>query len=394
MGLLSKKSLLVAFFALSITTGASVVITGNNGVSMLATKGAKIEDYKIVFNKDTGRLLTATAKTPSNNLIANVKDSAGSYHKIEFETACFKRDSADIFGTFDFAYFGGAYIRNLTPINGIKSIKINHVNEDKDTDFVLLWGWDEVIRDYEDFTNSIFACYQEFEYDDETYSDNFEFDFYNDLPNYFALINWGGEEQIKSLEIEYCCHDKGTMPDSYKGFEDIRFSKNEEDYYSETTLEGLQVSESSDNFNNSNLNIPDTFWGQKVTAIGDMAFRNKSSLKSVTFGKNVQKIGFNSFASTGLSKVIIPSNIKDIGDSAFEGCKDLTKVYFEKNDDIGLSLSAFKSCASKGVFDFYLEGTSSDVLNSYIRNAINYCDLKNKKVIMHYGVSRAEFEAL
>ena len=67
---------------------------------------------------------------------------------------------------------------------------------------------------------------------------------------------------------------------------------------------------------------------------------------------------------------------------------------FEKNDDIRLSLSAFKSCASKGVFDFYLEGSSSDVLNSYIRNAINYCDLKNKKVTMHYGVSRAEFEAL
>jgi len=57
------------------------------------------------------------------------------------------------------------------------------------------------------------------------------------------------------------------------------------------------------------------------------AFRNCSSLTSVTLGDRVTSIGEDAFyRCTSLTSVTIPNSVTSIGDRAFSGCSSLTSV--------------------------------------------------------------------
>ena len=88
----------------------------------------------------------------------------------------------------------------------------------------------------------------------------------------------------------------------------------------------------------------------RVVSIGDNAFKGKTSLKSVTIGKNVMTIGNNAFNGckalttinggaavskigekafykcTALKKITLEAKVKTIGKSAFYGCKNLKTI--------------------------------------------------------------------
>jgi hypothetical protein len=101
------------------------------------------------------------------------------------------------------------------------------------------------------------------------------------------------------------------------------------------TLYGIQVTKIVDNdglhdglFANKGLTsvvIPDT-----VTEIGIDAFwRNK--LSSVVIGKNVKTIGRRAFAvNAELTEIVIPDSVTQIGDSVFQGC-GLTSLTWGKS---------------------------------------------------------------
>ena len=70
------------------------------------------------------------------------------------------------------------------------------------------------------------------------------------------------------------------------------------------------------------VSLPET-----ITSIGNYAFSNCSSLKSVTFGDNSQltSIGERAFLGcSGLTSITIPEGVTSIGVSAFWGCRGLT----------------------------------------------------------------------
>lgn len=56
-----------------------------------------------------------------------------------------------------------------------------------------------------------------------------------------------------------------------------------------------------------------------------------SSLKTLTFGNHITKIGANSFAGTSITEVIIPPTVTEIGNNAFAGDTALTNVSFPPN---------------------------------------------------------------
>ena len=66
-----------------------------------------------------------------------------------------------------------------------------------------------------------------------------------------------------------------------------------------------------------------------VTSIGNSAFRDCSSLTSVTIPNSVTSIGNSAFSGcNSLTSVTIPESVTSIGDYAFRGCSSLTSLNF------------------------------------------------------------------
>ena len=64
-----------------------------------------------------------------------------------------------------------------------------------------------------------------------------------------------------------------------------------------------------------------------VTSIGDLAFRDCSSLTSVTIGSGVTSIGYEAFRDcSSLTAITIPNSVTSIGQYAFQECSKLTSV--------------------------------------------------------------------
>ena len=76
----------------------------------------------------------------------------------------------------------------------------------------------------------------------------------------------------------------------------------------------------------TDIAIPSTYNGMKVTGIGDSAFRNCDSLKSITIPNSVTSIGNYAFYGCDALINVTLYGVTSIGSSAFEHCDNLTNV--------------------------------------------------------------------
>ena len=77
------------------------------------------------------------------------------------------------------------------------------------------------------------------------------------------------------------------------------------------------------------LDIPSTYNGLPVTSIGIEAFRDCTSLSSITIAESVTSIGIGAFYNcTSLSSVTIPDSVTSISSDAFNACTSLTSLSF------------------------------------------------------------------
>lgn len=121
--------------------------------------------------------------------------------------------------------------------------------------------------------------------------------------------------------------------------------------------------------NESNVIIPESLDGMRVTAIGEgafkggrvlrsvvipesvrrigsSAFKDCRNLASVTFGDGVEEIGGSAFLGcTALTGVVIPANVRSIGALAFADCMGLEKLEAAHGVEI-IGYSAFRDCKS------------------------------------------------
>ena len=100
------------------------------------------------------------------------------------------------------------------------------------------------------------------------------------------------------------------------------------------------------NGSSTNLIIPSTIAGKKVTNIGDSTFKNCSSLTNVIIPNGITSIGKDAFRSCkSLTSITIPNSVTRIGNWAFSDCTGLTNVTI-LNSVTSIGDSAFAYCLS------------------------------------------------
>ena len=94
------------------------------------------------------------------------------------------------------------------------------------------------------------------------------------------------------------------------------------------------------------VNISNIYDGLLVTEIEAYAFRNNTSVKSITIPSTVETIGEYAFAGcTSLEEIIIPASVTNIGVNAFDGCTSLKKVILPDGITV-LPEYIFRGCTS------------------------------------------------
>ena len=72
------------------------------------------------------------------------------------------------------------------------------------------------------------------------------------------------------------------------------------------------------------------------------AFADK--ITSVSIGSGVTHIGAFAFMNASISSLVVPRNVKSIGECAFDTCEKLSKVYFARGLE-SIGRKAFRDCA-------------------------------------------------
>ena len=140
----------------------------------------------------------------------------------------------------------------------------------------------------------------------------------------------------------------------------------------------------------SNVIIPAIYNNLPVTSIGNYAFKNGSSLTSVTMGSGVTNIGAYAFSGcTSLTSITISDSVTSISEYAFEGCSKLTSITIP-DSVTSISNSVFLNCSSLNYNEYdnaYYLGNETNpyvVLVKAKETSITSCSINtNTKVI--YG---------
>ena len=117
-----------------------------------------------------------------------------------------------------------------------------------------------------------------------------------------------------------------------------------------------------------NVNIPEsvTYKGQtySVTSIGNDAFRDCSSLTSITIPNSVNAIGDRAFYDCrSLTSITIPNSVTSIGNSAFENCSDLASINIPQSVT-SIGTYAFEGCTSVSSISVDTKNTKYDSRNN------------------------------
>ena len=97
--------------------------------------------------------------------------------------------------------------------------------------------------------------------------------------------------------------------------------------------------------------------GDGIVAVGDYAFNDVASLKSVILNDGLKTIGVEAFRNTSINSVRVPAGVESIGDAAFAYCEN-ANVILVAGAETAVGESAFILTEPKG-FLYAHEGSSA-----------------------------------
>lgn len=96
------------------------------------------------------------------------------------------------------------------------------------------------------------------------------------------------------------------------------------------------------------VTVPSELDGYKVTGIGNKAFYDNQTIRSVTLPSGVKEIGNYAFKyCENLVSINLPSNLETLGSAVFESCTSLYKIYIPKSLDY---------CRSEYTYNYFHRG--------------------------------------
>ena len=171
----------------------------------------------------------------------------------------------------------------------------------------------------------------------------------------------------------------------------LREGDYEYEYITEDDTESKTVRITKYVGNDTEITVPDTLGGSKVTVIGDYAFMNCNKIQKVTIPDGIMKIGEEGdphgvggvfFMCTALEEVEIPDSVQSIAAGAFMWCSSLrTSVLPEGLPEIGWG--TFRGCSSLESVNI---PTSVSLIESY---AFEDCS-KLKEIVLPEGLKNIE----
>ena len=103
--------------------------------------------------------------------------------------------------------------------------------------------------------------------------------------------------------------------------------------------------------------IVDIIWADDITKIGDYAFAYSKGLTDLKLPNKLNVIGYRAFCSSSLTSIVIPENVSEIGEWAFQDCDSLQFV------KIGCGIEDIKN----GVF-YRCESLTSIIIGKNVSN--------------------------
>ena len=108
--------------------------------------------------------------------------------------------------------------------------------------------------------------------------------------------------------------------------------------------------------------------GSQLSSIGDSAFYGTWSLTSIEIPDSVTGIGDYAFSESGLENINIPAGVTTIGKGAFEDCRNLSGITFEKDSKLTeIESGTFSGCGKLSSIEIPAGVTSIGIM------AFNLC---------------------
>lgn len=126
----------------------------------------------------------------------------------------------------------------------------------------------------------------------------------------------------------------------------------------------------------SNMFLECVDGGKGLESIGDVSFKNCTSLKDFSFGTNLKRIGVSAFQNTQLTKILLPEGLKYVGSHAFNTANlkdngEISHITPDKMYDIHLpaSLKEIGRAAFCNAANIYTKEANLNAVRAGIRSS-------------------------